>query len=385
MGLAAEFKQFVRNHIPEAIVDGQPADICVIDAMCSLRGFSPDCDPGISTRPLDALVTRIFDGVVAACAPKCTLLVVFDRQRSTTRMKENEQQKRNVKRARPGAAPKEWTVAETEAMLAARTLPEGAEWGNLLDNREMRSLVVQAIADTLFARFRDGDQAMDRVGRLVVVNGRIAADLERGYGPRAETADRVDSARREVGIDEAPWTGEADVAMARWVRILLEEHRGAPIDPPRVAVHTVDTDIVPIFMMHGGKNCIVHLSAPNPQHRMRIGMHALANAFSKEYGLRPEEAVVVAISKKTDFTKACLKGLPDWHTTMKLAGEHLRLRRDETLVRAGMLNLPMFLRMLDAVAVVASNKRKVVVASLKADDTQRLRFVTKYWLQLEAE
>lgn len=70
---------------------------------------------------------------------------------------------------------------------------------------------------------------------------------------------------------------------------------------------------------------------------------------------------------------------------MRLAGNHLRGRRDESIVRSGTLNMPMFMRMLEAVAVTASAKRKVVVNTIKADDAQRLRFVTKYWLRLEGE
>ena len=326
MGLASEFKLFVRSHLPEAIVDAQPADICVIDSMCSLRGFVPDCDPEISTRPLDALVSRIVDAAssgapgVSNTKPKthlldfhnagcthlldfhnagCTLLVVFDRQLSTTRMKENEQAKRNVKRQKVEVSKKIWTVEETDAMLARRELPAGSEWGDLLDNREMRGRVVEALASTMFARFQASEGVMERVNKLIVVNGRIGADLERGYGPRAQTADREDPECRDVDIDEAPWSGEADIAMARWIRILRKDQH------PRISVHTVDTDIVPICMIHGGENCTVHLSSPLPQHRMRISTYALGQAFYRMYGLRPEEAVVVAISKKTDFTKVC--------------------------------------------------------------------------------
>ena len=386
MGLAADFKSYVRSHLPDAIVDAQHADINVVDAMCSLRGFAPDNDPNLLTRPLDQLAARIVDVAYSSAAHGCTLLVVFDRQRSTTQMKAIEQAARNTKRKKPDAEKKKWTAEETDALILRRELPCGSEWNDFLDDREVRGRVVQAISEALFVRFRERSGVMDRVSRLVVVNGRVGADSERGYGPRAQTADRANEECRDVDVDEDPWTGEADVAMARWVRILLHEHRGAPVDPPRVAVFTVDTDLVPIFMIHGGNNCIVYLSAPQPQHRMAIGAHALASAISKAYGLRPDEAVVCAILKKTDFTKPCLKGLPDWDKTMRLCGDHLkRTRGDVALVSEGVLNVQAFKRMIESVAFAASAKRKVVAASLKADDEKRLRFVTKYWLRLEAE
>jgi len=171
--------------------------------------------------------------------------------------------------------------------------------------------------------------------------------------------------------------------MARWVRQIISE-RDAELGPPVVCVHTVDTDLVPLFMLHGGERCFVCLSASRPEHCMKIDTHKLTELMGSEYKLSLRDLVAVIILKKTDFTKPCLKGLPDWHMTMKLAGNFLSARPGRLVVDENGLNVAFFKNMLNNIAFEAGlSKKRVVAASLQPDDERRLKFVTKYWIELE--
>jgi len=104
MGLAAEFKSYVREKFPGAIESPPPPDVCVVDAMCSIHSFSPDLNEDAFVKPLNQLANRILN-VAGPCAPGATLVVVFDRQGSTTEMKLAEQARRSAAKKRKITGP----------------------------------------------------------------------------------------------------------------------------------------------------------------------------------------------------------------------------------------------------------------------------------------
>lgn len=355
MGLASGFKQYLSEVLPEAVNSTNVVgDLCILDVLCIIHAFRPSTDGDCPV--FEQLVRRIADAAAPACAPNGTLLVCFDRQDATPAQKMGTQAKRH----KPS---KVWTAEEAAALMVMRDLPVGAAWDDLLATRDVRGRMFEELCVALFERFADG--GFRNVTQLIVHNGRP------GGGAQVATVG-APAAEAPAG---APTAGEADVAMAQWARFWRGDHPEG-----RVVVISVDTDIIPLIMLHGGSRSSVCLTHSEQRHRLAVDTAELARLVAAKYRLTPQEFVVLAISKKTDFAPACLRGLPDWHTTMLWGGAFLRGTKD-CLVRDGILDYTIFARML---ADVALRKPRVSVAKLTPEQREAVRWNTAYWCRLEA-
>ena len=354
MGLSAKFKEFIAERVPEALDAGQACgDVCLLDALCLMHSFRPSASGG-SEPPLDQLASHLIAAAAPMCLEGCTLVVCFDRQETTPAQKYGTQAKRRK-------ANREWSAEAAESMLQRRELPLGDDWSDFLAARHVRARVIAALAVEVMNRFAGG--RVKRAGRLIVHNGRLSggAQVMLAGQPWGEAAE------------DSPQAGEADVAMGAWARHLLTERPNAS-----VVVLTVDTDLIPIMMIHGGSNSSVCLNHSKPEHRMCVHTAVLATRLHDVYGLLPEEFVVVAISKSTDFSPTCIRGIPAWHDTLRWSGTFLR-QHHLTMVRDGALDLQAFMRVMHGVAM---NKPAAKVAELTPKNRQDIVWTARYWLCL---
>ena len=118
---------------------------------------------------------------------------------------------------------------------------------------------MEFLCHELLAQF--GREFGTRLARLIVHNGRAdggAWVVERGCEP----------VEAPLG---SPQYGEADVAVPAWAIALRRDMPQA-----RITVVTVDTDLVPLMMVHGGERCSVALMHNDDKHRMCVDTHVLA-------------------------------------------------------------------------------------------------------------
>ena len=355
MGLASKFKEFIAQRMPEALDAGQACgDICFLDALCSMHSFRPSAACG-GEAPLDQLASHLIAAVAPMCLEGSTLVVCFDRQATTPAQKYGTQAKRRK-------ANREWSAADAEAMLQRRELPFGDDWADFLAARHVRALVIAAVAAEVLARFAAG--GVKRASRLIVHNGRVQGGAQVALVGQAWTE----------AAEGCPEAGEADVAMGAWARHLLAERPDAS-----VATLTIDTDIVLIMAIHGGSRSSVCLNHSKPMHRMCVHTAVLAARVQALYGLRLEEFVVVAISKSTDFSPACIRGIPAWEDTLRWSGAFLK-QHHITMVADGVLDIAAFMRLMHGIAM---NKPAAKVAELTQKNKQDIAWTARYWLCLE--
>ena len=105
----------------------------------------------------------------------------------------------------------------------------------------------------------------------------------------------------------------------------------------------------------------------------------LAARVEALYGLRPEEFVVVAISKSTDFSPACIRGIPAWEDTLRWSGAYLKQHK-AAVVTDGVLDLAAFTRMMHGIAM---HKPAAKVVELTQKNREDIAWVARYWLRLE--
>ena len=356
MGLAADFKKWAAAHAPDALEAGSArADIVVLDSMCTLHAFSPREE---DARPkLDQLADRLWSTAAACCNEGATVVICFDRQSSTTRYKLKTQAKRH-------RSERVWPEQEVDALIARRDLPSGSDWPDFLSHRHLRARAVEALACEVLEIFKRSASCRGVV-RMIVHNGRAS-------GP-AQVADQHGGV--EDVSEDAPSMGEADIAIPLWTRRLVAERPGAS-----AAILTVDTDLVPIMLSHGGENCSVLLTHAQQHHRQCIHTAVLAACVRRLYGLTHVEFVVVCILKGTDFCGPLVRGIPSWHDTLRWAGEHLRSSAGRPIVRAdGSLDTAQLLRLASAVVM---HKPKASVNPPNAAQREALEFNVRYWTEL---
>ena len=348
MGLSPEFKKFLRERIPTSLEAEARADVVFVDAMCVLHSFM-----GGSA---DTLVNRIIDAGAPLVNQGGTLVVVFDRQSTSPVQKHKTQQKRR-------RVVHDWSIEELSHLLDTRELPNGEGWMDLLACRDVRYHVVDFLTREIFARLG----LMASVEQLIIHNGRREgpAQMMRRGAPLVEAPP------------EFPTHGEADVAIPAIARFLGMES---------VTVVTVDTDLIPLMMVHGGPKCSVALMHADQRHRICVDVNVLSTELQKKpYGLSRSDFVIVAASKGTDFSPKCYSRLPDWHETLLSAGSTLKAAPSPLLdATTNELSRAAFNRMVRGVVQVAGvgKKRGPETVRLSENDLLNIEFVTKYWLQL---
>ena len=257
MGLAQGFKRYLVDTMPEVVSDTDVCgDLCILDVLCVIHAFRPRDDGG---PVFDQLMRRILDAVAPACAPKCTLLVCFDRQDATPAQKSGTQAKRH----KPTVV---WTAAEVDALMATRELPVGDAWTDLLATRSVRGRMFEEIGVALFESFAAG--GIRNATHLVVHNGRPKGGAEMAT---------VGEPRKEAP-EGAPNAGEADVAIAQWARYWLASNVGK-----RVLTLSIDTDLIPIMLIHGGDRSAVCLMHTDQRHRVAVDTAVFARQLCSKY------------------------------------------------------------------------------------------------------
>ena len=163
------------------------------------------------------LVDRVWADMLCGTADGATAILCFDHQGTTPAQKAKTQAARHK-------ATKQWDEKEVQALLAEGRLPE--EWSDFLADRNARGALFAAIAEAVLARF----SCSAALGMLV---------LQNAFGSGAKVYDRSDEGGAHLleHYPTAEATGEADVALAAWVR-----HFATP--EATVLVRTVDTDLV---------------------------------------------------------------------------------------------------------------------------------------------
>lgn len=152
-----------------------------------------------------------------------------------------------------------------------------------------------------------------------------------------------------------------------------------PQYPGRTVIATVDTDLVALFMVHGGPSASVCLMHHEQRNRMCIDTAVLSKALAAPpYRLSVSEFVIVSAVKGTDFTPKAITGLPDWHATLCFAGRFLRAS-SRPIVEDGVLCMIVFDRMVNDI-VLSSPRAKA--AKLTKQDRDSFTFIAQYWLKL---
>ena len=99
MGLDSGFKKYVEEAFPEAVVaeEDVPDDpaAALVDAMCVLHAWRPGGAPGAPPRVSD-LARYLWRQCVAGTGETTVLVVAFDNQRDTPRVKDLEHARRRV-------------------------------------------------------------------------------------------------------------------------------------------------------------------------------------------------------------------------------------------------------------------------------------------------
>jgi hypothetical protein len=349
MGLSKDFKKFVKTSMSSVVVAEEPeADAVLLDAPCVLHAFSvneSDSTPGALQ-----LLDKVRRAALYGCSAEGTVVVCFDRQAETPVHKGLAHGKRRK-------AQRVWTRQNVQDLLDEDALPLGDEWADLLASREVRSLVTDYVGAKLLEWHVAGGHKFVR--RLIVHNSREAGGALISTGEVKEEPS-------------GPRAGEADVAMAAWAVWLASE------DPKtRILVRTVDTDTAAILAVHVISPCVLSFTHYDPKHRMCVDILALRRVLAGSYGLTPREFAAVAIAKGTDFAETSLRGLPDWHTTLRLCGSFIRAQK--IFAESGEFEFNNFARMLSSVALHA---KRAKVAPMTPEHRGNVEFNVGYWTSI---
>lgn len=349
MGLSANFKKFVQASLPSAVVSEEPsADVILLDAPCVMHSFSAsEVDPIPGG---EQLVRRILRAAVYGCGD--TAVVCFDRHSETPNRK-------GLAHAKRRQAKRAWTREEVKKLLSSDMLPFGDEWVDLLANRDVRGLVAEYLRDRLLD-WHASAEGRSRVRRLIIHNG------------GEEGGPVVSLAGERSQPTGAPRAGEADVAIAAWAVWFAREAPGT-----RLLVRTVDTDLSAILAVHAQSPCTIAFTHHDPKHRLCVDIDGLRQALQSSYGLSPREFVAVAIAKGTDFAEPSLRGLPDWHTTLRLCGS---FARSQKLFDGSAFTFNNFARMLASAALHA---KRAKVAELTGSHRSNVEFNIEYWTNID--
>jgi hypothetical protein len=212
MGLDSQFKQYLQADFPDVIATSTPAvpAALICDCMCLLHQWRAG-----EGSTLTSLADYVWRHSAAGSSPTTALVLCFDRQVDTPRPKELEH-------ARRAPCAKPLSKQEVEAGLADDLLPH--PWADAMADRDVRSCVVEALANRLASYFAGCNGAL----RKLIVHGTEAA---------AHAYTKGKHMTCEVTA-EARMLGEGDVAMVYWMRRLRKHSNGD------IIIHTVDTDLV---------------------------------------------------------------------------------------------------------------------------------------------
>lgn len=327
MGLDAQFKQYLQSEFPDAVPGapslGSPAAI-ICDCMCALHQWRAREDSTLSTLA-DYLWRQCTTGATSATA----VVLCFDRQADTPRPKDLEHQRR-------AACETRFVKSEVAAMLERDQLP--VPWSDAMADRDVRSCVVQALAEKMGAYFAEFGACV----RKIIVHGAY---------PEAHAYSRArDGSPRHARCDacaQAKLLGEGDIAIIYWM-LRLRKHCDGDI-----IIQTVDTDMVPLAAMHAAPRTFVVLKHFDRKAGSMVSTvvdaHQLACAVPRQLGISLDDFVCVCITRGTDFVQRAVHGAPAWSPYVRACASYLRENRTR-LVEGDRLDVTAAYRMLHSAA-----------------------------------
>jgi hypothetical protein len=355
MGLDKDFKKYLEAEFPAALRPAAPQNpaAVLVDGMVLLHRWSPR-DGGDATAT--GLAAFLWRAASAHAGVASVLVFCFDRQDATPRPKDLEHKKRT-------ACGTTFDGPAVAALLEKRDeLP--APWRDALADRQVRALVVAALADRLEAMFARGGP------RKLIIQGAAEAARSAVRAPDGSLRRAQCSASAAAGL-----LGEGEVAMVYWARRLAAHARGGD-----VVLLTVDTDLVALAAMHASPALWVELwsysrSAGAPV-TLAVNAGALASGVTQKLGISVRDFVCICATRGTDFVDRAVRGAPAWAPYVRACAAHLKathtsLLPDEQCAR---LDAGVAIRMLRAAALGGR-------ATVNVDQAffQRLLWNMAYW------
>ena len=285
----SEFKQIVSKYAGGCMTQSD-AQVVICDALVNLRTWG-HIVAGRYTKPvgLSDVVYDIFRPVLLKY-PRCKCFVfVFDKQKYVTLAKQHEQMSRDG----------------NVAPMAKQAIPEkavGLTWAKFVADRGMRQVLISAVGDKAVELFPGLLLQMRRKADVVLDYQRIDGDV---HEARLEvlTADSVLRHVAQTGFENT--LGEFDVAFPHYVY-----HPW--FDGLRVAIDSVDTDMLPIAMLHAAHRplrcelyCVLPCSKVPTWFHVGRCVQGFASSLNKSEVAAAQIICELYIHAGSDFVEAC--------------------------------------------------------------------------------
>ena len=366
MGLASDFKKFLQARFTQCLAADLPQTSCVvIDVMVQLHAFRArlESDAPSGQQLVDQIFWKIFQYEHAA--------LCFDHSASTPWNKAIEWTKRAERRKRP--EPEQDATqnqAQTPAVLTPEDLEQALEldlvpypFESVLSRRTLRTRICQYIHDGVIERMRLGGpnsslQSISFWGTREVPSKAAWTPL----GVVEETHHPERAGR---------FLGEADISCMVAANVFRAAgYRG-------VTILTVDTDLVAVALLHAFPGLFVALAYQRTM--MSVDISRLASALVATYRVPLPDAVLVMLSKKTDYTPQTLQKLADWDVVMQTCCASIR-QRGAPIVGRDTLDIGSFHK---AMTSAISSGRKGITLNYKPGDHHllRLAWVMSYYMR----
>ena len=294
MGLAAEFKQYVKTTFPDAVVNGavQSVDGVVLDVMVFLHLFKPANEDSAALRLVQSFWRPIRDARVAA--------LCFDSAAQSPEAKQIEWRNRRQPE-------RHLTAEQVERMLMFDVLDDEM-YADLISMRKLRLMLCEYIVDNILRLFKTGNHSLETI---YIFGGSVPKQFTRD-----EVLERPDLLRE--------MHGEADVSGVLAAFVMQTQHNCELIKSI-----TVDTDWVLTGLLHSHvfNNMIVELSNYNRKtgffDYLTIDIGKLSKAITKSYNITCFEFGALALTRGCDYLGAMVKFCPKWPDYMNVMAKQL--------------------------------------------------------------
>ena len=376
MGLLPGFKQQCKSEFPHAwttslYVPGDANTVHILDGMCYLHRFAPDFSQDAPLLPMEQLIDffqHAIEGLPKGDA-RTTVVLCFDITRSLPLPKQATLGKRDAHTAHEQVI---WPNGDSSQALMRGHLPY--PWGAALHDREARMAVCAELSHRLLNI--SWDRIEFGIYGLHTIDSKPACGLL--------FCDNTFVCMFEVG--------EGDLSMA-----YVASKLSADDDTCLTCIHTVDTDLIPIFLLQSTPRTYVSLTAYSPKTgilRDVVDIDGLKRNLKESFGEKCIRGIVTAwILQGTDFVeRLVIRG--SWQSLFARMHEINKIHphffetlaiwnSETTSMDMNGINIRKFLQKFVPKTISAStknqNKRRRIDATLDTFTICRLKWQLVYW------
>ena len=284
----SDFKQIVQTHAPAGVtatsVNGISADVVVCDALVLLRSWGHTirarCGGSVSLRQI---VYDIFRPMIMKHS-RCRFFVfAFDKASYVTSAKEHEQRERDAK------------VKPTKIRLIP-SVASGGTWSDLVSDRAMRQVLISEVCKSAAEELPGLLSQLRRTAQIVLDYEHVG---ENGSEARIVTLPESGT------IDYENELGEFDVLFPHYAY-------NRSFDNLRVVVDSVDTDMLPISMLHAAHRkltCHLYCLLPYEGVMTFFDVDCCLRGFNEFFGQKSVQTSKLLcelyLHAGSDFVQAC--------------------------------------------------------------------------------